>query len=264
MNFIVATSRGKGLLALNGHPNTVLRFHSGASIADLTDVAKDLIEDHPQDPLGDRHFVYFVAGLPDVTLLQKRKFNMHHRSYLYQEVVFKEEPSEAFHRVKELYEHADAQIKISNAIPVFSTIAPSSLHTWNSLRLYQQKTTHLLHFKHYSKMQDNLITTILQLNTFIRKLNQQNGVATPQLAKEIIYRRGNSTRVRYGKLDDGVHPSPKIQEAWTNTLKSVLDLNRGKMDLVTATLPHNPPCYNSADNTSSSDEDQEPKRSWKY
>ena len=230
MRIIVATCRGKELTPLHKPPHTRLRYIPAASIKDLTAVALELPERH--GGTSEPRFVYFVAGLPDLTT--KVSWRNFMGRYQYQEVIFKGPVEDAVEAMKTTIREAAHSIQAAGAVPVFSTIAPSQLERWNQVRLEQHKTTHLLHFQHYREMQLELLQTTIYVNRFIHELNNQNGVVTPALAKKIIYSRRSKYRFRHKLLVDGVHLAPVAVKDWLVRIPKVMDLND---DLYTPHLP---------------------------
>ena len=81
-------------------------------------------------PSQSTNTVYFVSGLPDTTLKLKKKFHMNGRKRFYEEVI--NSTAKNFHtHVLKIIKAAEKSIKNANAIPIFSTICPMSIRTWN-------------------------------------------------------------------------------------------------------------------------------------
>ena len=196
----------------------IVDTHKGTSISSLADIACNILEDSPFNP-SNPPCVYFVAGLPDITHKEQGPY--------YQEIIFIETPQEAVDRVMTLLSNAQIKILNANAIPIFSTIAPMSLQTWNSVRLQQQKTSHLLHSHQYEDMQELLIDTTIAINKQIIEINSIVNMHTPKLGEEIIHKPGanRSHRTRYGRLVDGVHLCPESNLAWADTLLDTIIRN---------------------------------------
>ena len=262
MNIIVATSRGRGLSALEQRQDTVMSITPGGETEDLVQTAiKELEKLQPADT---PHRVYFVSGLPDVTTKLKRRFYLHGKLRKYQEVIFPESPTEAHDRVMGLICQAEADIRRHHAIPVFTTITPSSLIKWNLHRLHGQFTTHLNYRGQYHHMQDNLHKAVQELNRSIHILNSSNGVVTPKLAQHIMYTRRGHWRYRYGKLVDGVHGTKKTNEAWTKIMTDVMDKN-ARVTSIPAPMVEEVDQPISDDSGDDSDESNDSdKRSWIY
>ena len=138
--------------------------------------------------------------------------------------------------VEKIIRSSASRIKQLNAIPIFATITPMSIQTWNKHRLHAHRTSHLNHFHHYQNIQDTIEEATLAINTTIHSINSSNKVITLKLAQEIIYYRHGHLRTRYGKLPDGVHPNQKVLSSWTQTMKTIINRNTG-----TKSLNHTPP-----------------------
>ena len=181
MDVILASSRGKGILPIlrDLHPSPhhlMLNPTSGATIAELTDQAITIIR-KAKNP-RDYHF-YFIGGYCDITHRMQRTMNLSGRAVFNEEITFQEDPDVTVARLSQIIATSSDRIKSYGAIPIFCTIAPSSLHTWNHTRLSQKKTSHLEHFNNYPHMQENLIQAIIRTNQVINEMNETNQVATP-------------------------------------------------------------------------------------
>ena len=227
MDIIMATSRGRELEPyFERIPNTIMRVMPGSSIERLTHTATTIINQHPPSP-SKPHFVYFIAGLPDVTTRTTNYARKDPRRY--DEVTFPEEPSVAHDRLKILYEHTSSAIKDLHCIPIFATIAPCSLITWNSQRLTNHCKSHLRHKHQYKEMQDKLNINTLKMNETIIELNNRNDVFTPKLGRVIIFKQNAkrmTPRVRYWKLTDGTHPNQQTVDEWRSILLDAIIDNR--------------------------------------
>ena len=142
MNIIVATSRGRGLREImSRRENTILSVHPGANLELLEDEALQLLDDVSDNT--DTH-VYFVAGLPDVTQRLKRSFYLWGRYRKYDEVTMPDFDAEKITKdIVSKYESTAVKKKKTNVTPVFCTICPMSLATWNRRRLSQHRTAYL-------------------------------------------------------------------------------------------------------------------------
>ena len=154
-----------------------------------------------------------------------------------------------------LFKSAAEKIKNANATPIFSTICPMSLDTWNHRRLRQHRTSHLSSFPYYPKHE----SVILKINQEIHLLNKSHNMHTPRLAKSVIYHRKGQLRCRYGRLVDGVHPNHNLPNEWVDTLNRVLDLNRSPKNHLPPTEP-----AKSLPDDEEYDSDSSAKRSWLY
>ena len=222
MDLIMATSRGAGIAPhiQNHHLSRpiIVDTHKGAFISSLADIACNILEDSPFNP-SNPPYIYFVAGLPDITHKEQGPH--------YQEFIFIESPQEAVDRVMTIISNAQIQILNANAIPIFATIAPMSLQTWNFERLHQHKTSYLLHSHQYEDMQELLIDTTIEINKQIIEIHNVLNMHTPKLGEEIIHKPSakRSHRTRYGRLVDGVHLCPESNLAWAETLLDTINRN---------------------------------------
>ena len=133
--------------------------------------------------------------------------------------MFREEPGAAAARLTSLLETTSRTISINHAKPILCTIPPSSIHNWNHTRLRQHKTALLKHCKQYPTMQENMIQSLLIINTNIIGINKSHGTYTPKLADAIITKSGGKNhRVHYSRLVDGVHPTQSVKGEWANMI----------------------------------------------
>merc|ERR1712173_413056 len=94
-------------------------------------------------------------------------------------------------------------------------------------RLSQHKTSMLKHFSQYQSMQDNLITSIIEINSNIIEINRAHNAFTPKLADSIIQKpRNKKHRIHYSRLVDGVHPVQSVREDWASKLIHAIKINR--------------------------------------
>ena len=163
--------------------------------------------------------------------------------------------------VLKIIKAAVKSMKNARATPIFSTICPMSIRTWNRHRLSRHRTSHLNHFTKYDHMQSVLEDAIILISTSILSINSKNQVATAKICQPIMYFRKGHLRCRYGKLPDGVHPIPKINITWTQTLKTVLARNWASLDKIaphhnnTPSPPPPPPPHQQPFSDSDSDSD---------
>ena len=83
--------------------------------------------------------------------------------------------------ITSLFKSAAEKIKNANATPIFSTICPMSLDTWNHRRPSQHRTSHLSSFPYYPLMQEKHESVILKINQEIHLLNKSHNMHTPDL-----------------------------------------------------------------------------------
>jgi len=279
MILIMTTSRGRGLTGLDGFNGAQLVVKPGWKTKKIAKLAVDIINSSksPDKPI----FVYFITGLPDLTYKKQKFIYLSHRRHKYQEVIINETPSQIHTRVEKILNNVAKCIKKLKSIPIFATITPMSIQTWNKHRLHHHRTSHLNHYNSYQAMQQTLEEATMLINSSIHKLNSLNNVQTPKLAKDIIYYRHGNLRTRYGKLPDGVHPNRNVISSWTNTMKIIIDKNTKSHAIplppppppplnhidTDMSIPSPPPPSPSVVSVPDSDMDSDhgsPKRSWKY
>ena len=232
MKIIIAgASRGGCLRRLENKDILVITIRGG-KIEQLTELVLKELEKGPVD------FVYFVAGLPDVSSRLREYFYLNSRKCRYEEFVFTEDPEHAQKRVRAILADAETKIKEKGAIPVFSTITPFSINHWNHHRLQNHCTSHLLHFNTYQTQQENLHTAINNINIDIREINRANQVLTPKPSSFIAYKRRGHWRYRYGKLGDGTHTNAKIKRKWVQHYAETIEKNNNNLARRPLTSPH--------------------------
>ena len=230
-DIVMASSRGFDveveLPKLHPSPSNLhIYAEAGGKLEDLAALVPDFIEHiGEQDTQG--HHVYFLAGLCDVTF-KDSNLNYKNDHERYEEVFFMESWQEGVDRVtKSIHSVAESMNEL-NVIPIFSTIPPCSLHTWNFNRLNKGKTSYLLHHNYYEDMQYSLISTIQQLNNTIVQYNTSNGVTTPHIATSVMSNTGPNTRPRvfYTRFRDGVHADKDLKKKWAKKLNKAMIENR--------------------------------------
>ena len=240
----------------------------------ITDRAIHIIKSSHSSP-NEPIFIYFITGLPGLTTKKKKNFRITYRRHQYQEIIINESATEIHRRVEKIFRESAARILKQNAIPIFATITPRSIQTWNKHRLQVHRTSHLNYFHQYQKMQDTIEAATLEINKTIHNINSTNKVHTLKLAQDIIYHRHGHLRT-HGKLPDGVHPNKNIITSWTKKMKEIINRNI-QAHPQTPTLPP-PPSQNTHptsiymypqpqihESESESDSEQDsPKRSWRH
>ena len=223
MDIFVATSRGRPLKSyLESRPNTICKAKGGASIEVLTDTAVSILENLPQN--SQRHLVYYIAGLCDLTRKDKDSDTN------YEEVTFPDNIESADSRMERIFLSATDIITQFNAIPIFCTIAPMDISTWNHHRLENHRTSYLLHHREYSNMQENLNSATVFINHQIISLNDTHALETPKLAQEIIFKPGlrrPTYRLKHSNLQtDGCHVTEDVNCTWRMALDITATRNR--------------------------------------
>lgn len=231
MDIIIASSRGKEMkkrlhkLHPNGRKLKVIA-KSSLKLEDILDKLDSYMKTVKPHEMATCH-VYLMAGLCDVTY---RDYDEEfYRNTPYDEVIFNETPEEAFNRVSKTILELTNKIADKGATPIVATIVPSSLSSWNEIRLKQGKTAFLLHHAHYVSMQANMIRAIQLLNNYILGVNNVHYMYTPMLASTIMKNMSGPkpARVHYGMLEeDGVHPTEDLRDLWAARLMKAIHNNR--------------------------------------
>ena len=203
----------------------VFKSYGGATLQFLGKRAEELLHTNYQlyEDVSHIHpnFIYILGGLPDTT----QKINDKN----YQEIIYTEYTHDTIARVCNQYRHLSDYINQQlNAIPCFSTIATMSLHHWNHHRLNTGHTSYLIHYNHYDDMNHLLNEAILEINSYIRQLNESNNVLTPNFSSHIMKKRGQGRdhSVKYNRLTDGCHPTSHVQNKWQLELDAITSSNR--------------------------------------
>jgi hypothetical protein len=215
MNVVVATSRG-GWIKQKLPPGTTVSINPGSSLKTLTEIAK--VQTPPPNRLPHRPFIYFIAGVPDLT----EKIKSQSRNYHYCEIIFVEELETASNRFIKQLEITQTEILKHGATPIFSTITKFNLATYNLNLKLKNKTSVHHHIDFYHDMQYRLDLAIDIINTSIIRLNHRIHVATPLLHTSIIETRGKKSHrykfYRWDFLHDGLHPSDTLLNKWAKSL----------------------------------------------
>ena len=146
----------------------------------------------------------------------------------YQEVIYAEHQNETLSRLRKEFTELSSFIFSKNAIPCFATYPTMSLTHWNHFRMGIGCTRYLIHFKQYDDMNYLLNQAIININSFIRELNETNNVITPNLSSHIMKKRGQGRdhSIRYNHLYDGCHPDQYVVDKWILELEHITSANR--------------------------------------
>ena len=223
MDLVVSTSRGRGIITSNDDGSVL----PGADIAELTAEAIRLINSRATE---DHHWpvlVYLIGGLPDSV----NKVVDFYQGVKYEEVFCTGSPITTAVEVMSTIQASMDSIIQTGAVPIFSTIAPMSFHTWNHVRLEQGKTSHLLHFKEYESMQEIHYQALTYINSAIVDINRIRGWSTPHLASQILQKRGMDRpyRFRHQRLVDGCHPTDYVIGKWKVEMQTTIQTNRSRI-----------------------------------
>ena len=242
MNVVVASSRGFGLKE-HLPQGTVLKCIPGGKLKTLTPLAKSLTPYAYK--FRTRPHIYFLCGVPNISELIKSPDN---DTYEYREVIFVEDTTTVIDRYQRELESAQREIIKHGALPIFATIPQFNIEIYNNHLLTRDErgTSYLHQSSDYKIMQDNLMTTIDQLNTFIYNLNRKVEASTPFLhdtIKECRGRKGARYYIcKWNRLDDGLHAGDALKKKWANVLENCFRLNQEREE---------------------PEEGSSPKRSWK-
>lgn len=226
MNIIVGSSRARdigSLPPLKGDLTVRTLSKPGGRYHQMNEmIEQQIINDHGGPPLfpGINHY-YIFCGLCDITTKLRAKN--------YEEVVYQELPQTTLSRVTTKIDNLKQFILDQGGIPIFCTIVPQHIATWNFHRLNIHRTSHLKHSKHYEEMQSNLMIVLEQINQHIIATNLISNVATPKLHSSVLHNQGKGRHQSYFEhtlLTDGVHPKPKLLKSWAKSFKKLIQLNR--------------------------------------
>lgn len=226
MNIIIGASRCRDLdklEPLKSDQTVEVWSRGGAKYDDMKDlINQHYIYHHGGAPLirGQTHF-YIVAGLCDIT---KKLSN---RSTNYQEVIYIEPFQETIDRVKSSILKLRSLIISQGSIPIFCTIVPQHLSSWNTSRFDQNKTSQLNYSSSYEHMQTRLMDTTKALNVFLLELNQTLNLSTPCLHRSVMHnQKKGKTYFQHTLLVDGCHASAKVKESWAAGIGGAITRNR--------------------------------------
>ena len=244
-NYLVSTSRGKYTTRKFDELDklVVSRSLKGAKLVKLVDEAISLVEQHRRQYTEaqwvHKDIVTIVGGLPNITHM---KFGRG-----YQEVIYEhwqqDQYKDHLENLKLSFLEAAERLEKINTIPVFATIAPFHIKTWNNFRLKIGATRYLNHAQEYPLMQRKINKLIPEMNNFIRSLNSKHepSLATPDLAKFNIKSGGKSRPydIGYEGMDlDGCHPNDPAKclkgRKLVNDWYTELDLKMSKNRMTTA------------------------------
>ena len=248
MNYIISSSRGKGLedIIINKlRQENLSSFHvqvistPSAKLSKLKSIALDIIASSPSD---DIH-IYFIGFFCDLTTIVRSQIQHNGRWSAYQEVVFEEDPEQAVPRLSELLQSTHTDIAKTNATPIICTIPPGNIQKWNTTRLSQTKTCTLKHTDKYPQMQTHLNNSIVEINKIIISLNSSIKAHTPRLADWVLRKKGKNKGYKtFDKaLDDGVHASAATKKIWGEMIAEAVIHNRSQSSYrLLITIPNGP------------------------
>ena len=262
MDILVGPSRGKCIEAQiraiheeHGIDELLCISRPGGKTSNLTDIAIREIRKskYPRNNI----VVYFFAGLPDITKLEK--------CGRYSEAVFHEETEEAVERFERLLHKTADRLHEHGVKICFCPIVPTNISKYNHHRLHTKKTNHLKHTQQYDKWQEKLHQTTVMINRIIVSLNKSNHIATPFVNRPVnmsLKKRPSSEAPRYkfsyNNMPDGCHPNKRLAVIWSVTLHEIIEKNRNRLQKPTKTPKTSLPKA-----TTPEQGEDSPKRSWK-
>ena len=213
----------------------------------------------PKASSDDIH-LYIIGGYCDLTKQESSTIIINGRRSRYQEAVFWEDPESAVPRLTNLIHDTYTKINKEHITPIFCTIPPGFLNTWNTKRLAQHKTSHLKHTDKYKTMNKHLMDSCIRINQEIIRFNIQHNAHTPKLANAVIQKQGKNKgyKIREYALEDGVHASEKTKIAWAGMILDAIRRNRTGSSA--GGLPPQVNILAQADSGSESDQGQPRKR----
>lgn len=194
---------------------------AGGRLENCIDMVNDnIIYHHPPINPGKSHY-YIMAGICDITTRITSK------AQNYQEVIFNYN-EDAISDVKKKINIVETKIMELGVLPIFCTVVPMHLETWNQTRFQQGKTSTLNYAQQYATMQSNLENALDEINHHIIKVNSKKNLATPLTHTSLLKRHKNGYYHLYGLLTDGCHPSEKAIEKLITSLSKAMSLNNDK------------------------------------
>ena len=87
-------------------------------------------------------------------------------------------------------------------------------------------------------MQAMLVQLIESINVYLNKVNESNGMITPDLAGTVVEKRaGKLSRIHYSRFTDGIHPTPKLRRKWARQLLRAMSIIRSMYEPAFANEP---------------------------
>ena len=220
MNIIIGDSRAVALKYKKHQFNQMVVDvwgKPGIGLDGITALIEDnIIYNHPPIYNGKSHY-YIVGGICDITTCMK--------SYKYQEVVFDSNEGKT-NEVIEKFTYTAKKIINLGVTPVFCTVFPTHLETWNNLRLKQNKTNILNYHEEYNTMQTDLEKAVKIINKHIIDLNHELNLATPLIHTSMEKNRRNKKYIHYKALTDGCHPGDQMICKIIGSIDRAMSLNK--------------------------------------
>ena len=179
-------------------------------------IEENIIYNHPPTQSGRSHY-YIIGGICDITTRMTAKN--------YQEVIFNMNDDRRASFINKLDDAANKILKLGVS-PIFCTIFPMHLATWNNLRLKQHKTNTLNYQGEYNTMQQKLEEHIDAINSHITQMNSSRHYCTPLLHTNMEKNRRNKKYLHYKLLTDGCHLGEPMKEKIIKSIDRAMLLNK--------------------------------------
>lgn len=209
--FLFASSRGRGLQGKI--PCKEIFVKPGAKLNELCKIAYRMLKSSQQIKI-----VYIMAGIPDICTKIKDPVQN------YEECYFDQSTSKV-DEIKSILDYISITLSSINCKVVFIPVTTMNIEKWNFHRLKVGKTKFLKHKSNYFGMQNELNEFIHQINNYMTEINAHNNLATPFVQSLVHKSTGAKIRYAYKKLEDGVHPSVKLIEAWIKKISKAMREN---------------------------------------
>lgn len=224
--YIVGDSRVSRLSPASISPKVVKCWSKpGATFYDLYDtIDNEFINAQTSTRHTKKPLIYIIAGICNTTQIVRGRIN----GAKHEELIVKVDQAEnCISDTMSAIEDLQNFVIRHEAIPIFSTIYPSSLTDWNHKRLNQGKTCILRFADQYPEMQETLEHQIESVNQYIIETNRKLNLKTPQIHKCMHHNRGpnRANKFNYTMLIDGCHPSNSLINKTHQCLKRNISLN---------------------------------------
>ena len=222
MDIIAGASRARYLEQFDPlkRNKVIVLSRSGAPYQTVGHMIENYIFTHPL-PKDQKSYVCIIAGLCDLT--EKKEGG--HRTY--QEIIYTKTPEATQDQIRTKISNLNNKVISLGAMPVFCTITPSHLKTWNLHRRDIGATSHLLYEHKYDQMQVDLHKAVHLANDIVIERNEHNHVHTPHLHCHFEHRKSKGKKYfQYKNMTDGCHPNMTIKEGWALSLGVTIEKNR--------------------------------------
>lgn len=206
MIIFICDSRGRDLhnyISKYTNEHFTVTVNSGATIYEsATRSRREILRNKPKQ-------IYILSGINNFTNLDRstRQVRLSERNYIKAADLFMEELKETYDYITSISQHS---VKI-----VTAPITGMSLASYNGVMLSAPED------------QERLNNTIIEVNTRIISLNENNQVRTPWTSAIIHRYYRQKYHFAYHKLQqDGCHLTDEIRDFWAKKLASAIESNR--------------------------------------